>query len=160
MANTLDYPGRNRGLRVPGLLATLLALTLCSIAACGDDASSSGTPDASQRDANQPMDASQPIDAPQPTDAGSQPDADPKAPDAGSRACGAMVGDTCDPNTEFCDFPDDQCGAADRPGTCAPRPELCNPLIDVVCGCDGAEHQNSCEANKAGTDVNELDDNC
>jgi hypothetical protein len=153
MTSLLDYPGRNLGRRVPGLKAALLALALCSTAACGDDASSSNVPDASQQDADPGPDAMRPIDASGPIDAAPRPDADPKAPDAGLRDCGGFAGDTCDPATEFCDFPDDQCGAADRPGVCVPRPELCNPMLEEVCGCDGRQHQNACEANKAGTDV-------
>jgi hypothetical protein len=157
MTSLLDYPGRHRGRRVPGLMAALLALALFSTAACGDDASSSSTPDASQQDA----DINPPApDAMRPIDARPSPDADPKAPDAGDRLCGAMVGDTCDPATEYCDFPDDQCGAADRPGVCTPRPDFCNPQLDEVCGCDGTRHQNACEANKAGTDVDESNDIC
>src|SRR5258706_218050 len=40
----------------------------------------------------------------------------------GTRACGARLGDTCRQD-EYCDFPDDQCGAADGTGVCRARPQ-------------------------------------
>jgi hypothetical protein len=66
--------------------------------------------------------------------------------------CGARLGDTCTPR-QFCDFPDDLCGAADVPGTCQPRPDVCDTVIDPVCGCDGVTYNNQCEAAGAGIDI-------
>jgi len=54
----------------------------------------------------------------------------------------------------YCDFTDEaQCGAADVPGVCLPRPEACILIYDPVCGCDGLTHGNACQAASAGTDV-------
>jgi hypothetical protein len=151
MTTRLDFSGRGRGLRphglVTGLLAMLMALALFSTAGCGDDASSSSMPDASERDGD-PGDG----DAMQPIDARPAPDADPNAPDAGGRSCGGFVGDVCS-DTEFCDFPEPGCDYADATGICKDRPDICQPAIDPVCGCDGRDYQNECEAYKAGTDV-------
>jgi hypothetical protein len=114
-----------------------MALALLSTAGCGDDASSSNAPDASALDAS--TDAMQPIDA-------SQPDADPKEPDAGGRLCGGFAGTVCS-DTQYCDYPDDQCGGADGAGTCTP------PTPDSRCGCDGREYESECATYQAGEDI-------
>lgn len=68
-------------------------------------------------------------------------------------ACGGFAGFTCDA-TQWCDYPDGSiCGAADQLGICRPRPDACTDEFDPVCGCDGAEHSNACEATAAGSDV-------
>ena len=54
---------------------------------------------------------------------------------------------------QYCDFPNNQCGAADGPGICRDRPEACIEIFDPVCGCDGADYGNSCMAASAGIDV-------
>ena len=54
--------------------------------------------------------------------------------------------------TEYCDYPDDLCGAG-SPGTCEPRPRGCDLLYAPVCGCDGKEHGNDCSARSSGSDV-------
>jgi hypothetical protein len=67
--------------------------------------------------------------------------------------CGGFAGITCRAN-QWCDFPDDSaCGVADYFGTCRPRPELCPDVYIPVCGCDGKDYGNSCEAHRGGTDV-------
>jgi cysteine-rich repeat protein len=70
--------------------------------------------------------------------------------------CGARLGDTCS-GSEYCDFPDDNCGATDRPGLCRPRPELCTRELNLVCGCDGAVHSNPCEGRRVGADMTHAD---
>lgn len=125
--------------------ALLVIVSLSMTAACGDDASSSDVPDASSQDGAPAIDAANPVDA------GEAPDADPKAPDAGS-LCGGFSGAQCS-DQEFCDYPDNECGSADGAGTCMPRPEACLPVIDEVCGCDGRRYDNECDAYRAGTDV-------
>jgi hypothetical protein len=69
------------------------------------------------------------------------------------RQCGGLAGLQC-AEGEFCDFDiGAMCGAADQLGTCKSVPELCATVIDPVCGCDGATHNNACEANRAGVSV-------
>lgn len=82
-------------------------------------------------------------------DVGTNPDADMR--DAGtSRTCGGIVGGLCG-RSEYCDIVDGArfCGAA---GLCRPRPTACDDVLDPVCGCDGEDYANPCEANAAGTD--------
>jgi hypothetical protein len=73
--------------------------------------------------------------------------------DGGSGAlCGGFGGMVCPP-TEFCDFPDNSCGATDQVGACRPRPTGCPDNFDPVCGCDRVVHPNSCDAAAAGADL-------
>lgn len=67
--------------------------------------------------------------------------------------CGGFAGYRCEAGN-YCDYPDDQaaCGAADGLGFCRPVPDVCSSLFDPVCGCDGQDHSNACEAHRAGTD--------
>lgn len=66
--------------------------------------------------------------------------------------CGARFGDTCGED-EYCDFPDNQCGAADVPGTCVVRPQACTREFNPTCGCDGETHSNPCVTHADGTDI-------
>ena len=68
------------------------------------------------------------------------------------RSCGGLAGLTCRAD-EWCDYPDNSCGAFDSLGTCQPRPTSCTFEIDPQCGCDGTMHDNTCFANMAGFDV-------
>lgn len=68
-------------------------------------------------------------------------------------ACGVRGGVQCAAD-ELCSFPvSAQCGAADRPGTCAKRPQACTQVYQPVCGCDGRTHGNACSAASAGVSV-------
>ncbi|HJL17537.1 MAG TPA: Kazal-type serine protease inhibitor domain-containing protein [Sandaracinaceae bacterium LLY-WYZ-13_1] len=79
-------------------------------------------------------------------------------------ACEAVYGE-CTPATpcdadadcadaEWCDFPIGAlCGADDREGVCRPRPEGCLAVYRPVCGCDGGDYGNACEAAASGTDI-------
>jgi hypothetical protein len=65
--------------------------------------------------------------------------------------CGTRGAAECKAN-EYCAFPlEAQCGAADAPGKCAARPDVCDDIYDPVCGCDGNTYGNECEANAKGT---------
>jgi hypothetical protein len=69
--------------------------------------------------------------------------------------CGGLAGDIC-PDGEFCDYPDNLCGATDGQGVCATIPTMCTEELDPVCGCDGTIHDNPCFSHGAGTDVSNL----
>lgn len=54
----------------------------------------------------------------------------------------------------FCNFTADfDCGEADGMGVCEQRPEVCTRILMPVCGCDGNDYSNACEAQRGGTDV-------
>jgi hypothetical protein len=71
--------------------------------------------------------------------------------------CGGFAGQTC-PADEYCDYPDNDCGATDGAGVCKKRPGGCpeTEIYSPTCGCDGKIHGNECDANAAGVDVNDL----
>jgi hypothetical protein len=70
--------------------------------------------------------------------------------DAGANACGSR-GQTACPDKQFCNFPAGaQCGAADAPGVCQAKPEICNDLFAPVCGCDDVTYPNDCNAASKG----------
>jgi len=70
--------------------------------------------------------------------------------------CGGPTDSPCTDFT-YCDFPDNRCGS-DMRGTCTaiPRGVLCVISPAPVCGCDGQNHPGQCQAEQAGTDVNQL----
>jgi len=72
---------------------------------------------------------------------------------SGEPVCGVRGGADC-ADAEFCAFPlEAQCGAADQPGKCTPKPTACTLEFHEVCGCDGKTYGNTCGANAAGTAV-------
>ena len=128
----------------------LLALTAVAAAGCRRSppgGSDSGADGSVTSDGGGPGDAAT-------TDGGGS-DAAVGTDAAPGASCGGFTGATCD-STEYCDYPDDLCGAADGSGTCTPRPTGCPDNYDPVCACGGGVYGNACDAAAAGWDVSAL----
>ena len=69
------------------------------------------------------------------------------------RQCGGFAGLTCEAG-EYCRYAStDMCGAADQLGVCEIIPEVCTDEVMPVCGCDGSQYGNPCEAAAAGISI-------
>ncbi len=66
-------------------------------------------------------------------------------------SAGCTVGDTSCGAGSYCSAPEGQCTGK---GTCAKRPEACPAIYGPICGCDGKDYGNGCEANAAGVVMN------
>lgn len=70
----------------------------------------------------------------------------------------APAGGECTPQKgcaadEWCDYPDNLCGAGVA-GKCVKRPQGCDLLYAPVCTCEGKQAGNACAGQSAGWDVN------
>lgn len=70
-----------------------------------------------------------------------------------TKTCGGLAGLACAPD-EWCDLPDG-CGFPDATGNCEKRPQACYADCPGVCGCDGKQYCNVCEANSQGIDTSD-----
>jgi|GEM_PF-7107800 len=66
--------------------------------------------------------------------------------------CGGQIRGVCADGL-YCDYPDNECGAADVPGLCQRRPDACTQIFEPVCACGAiGTFPNACEAAAAGFD--------
>jgi hypothetical protein len=92
--------------------------------------------------------------------ASKQPSSSPPASTAGGatpaavgQACGTRGAAPCGAG-QFCNFVEaDECGATDKGGHCESKPAACPRIAAPVCGCDGKQYGNGCEASAAGVGV-------
>jgi hypothetical protein len=89
------------------------------------------------------------------TSSGPDANPDPTGDGGPGELCGGIAGLQC-AETEYCDWTPNNCGIADFPGVCRPRPRACPAVIGPpLCGCDGLVHPGECPLYDSGTDLDE-----
>jgi hypothetical protein len=115
------------------------------LGACGDDsapASDGGRRDAGRSDAGRSEAGAEDAGA---IDGGADAGGLDAGEDAGVGGC--TTNEACAP-AEYCGGP-----TCEGTGACEARPRGCERIYRPVCGCDGADYGNACEAARAGTRV-------
>ncbi|MBC8073893.1 MAG: hypothetical protein IAG13_36580 [Deltaproteobacteria bacterium] len=106
-------------------------------AGSSEDTSSSGGSSSSESSAGE---SSSGDDFPPTSASGSE-----SSSDDGGPVCACLPG-------EYCDWADDMCGDG-LDGVCVAVPVACDDILEPVCGCDGEDYANDCEAAALGIDV-------
>ena len=140
-----------------GGMRTIVLASLCvSVLGCGDDNNIPG----GNSDLAVPSDAARGPDLVAAFDLSATGDLAGPPADLATRVdlaiglgdpCGGFRGQQC-PAQLFCDIPDG-CGFADQTGVCRARPQVCDKVLDPVCGCDGTQYGNDCERQQAGVSL-------
>jgi len=73
-----------------------------------------------------------------------------------NKICGGIAGVQCRKG-QYCKYDAGVCGTGDQTGKCVRVPTICAAIYSPVCGCDGQNYGNNCEAASAGVSVDFAD---